>query len=179
MGQRLGIAAALLGDPRTIILDEPANGLDPEGILWIRTLLKRLAAEGRTVFVSSHLMSEMALTAEHLVIVGRGRVIADTTVAGFVARASADSAVHVRSPNATALAEVLRADGARTDRTGIDMLNVHGMATERVGELASEHAITLYELTPQRASLEDAYLALTRDAVEYRPSTPEPMELVA
>ncbi|WP_028066015.1 ABC transporter ATP-binding protein [Solirubrobacter soli] len=179
MGQRLGIATALLGDPRTIILDEPANGLDPEGILWIRTLLKRLAAEGRTVFVSSHLMSEMALTAEHLVIVGRGRLIADTTVAEFVARASADSAVHVRSPSATTFAEVLRADGAQIDRTGIDTLNVHGMATERVGELASEHALTLYELTPQRASLEDAYLALTRDSVEYRPTTPEPMELVA
>src|SRR3954447_22944956 len=113
MGQRLGIASALLGDPQTMILDEPSNGLDPEGILWIRTLLKQLASEGRTIFLSSHLMSEMAQTAEHLVIVGRGRVIADTTVQDIVAQASADAAVRVRSPQATALREALAADGVQ------------------------------------------------------------------
>jgi ABC-2 type transport system ATP-binding protein len=168
MGQRLGIAAALLGDPQTIVLDEPVNGLDPEGILWIRTLLKQLAAEGRTVFVSSHLMSEMALTAEHLVVVGRGRVLADTTVAEFVARASADAAVRVRSPRIEAVRDALVAEGARAELVEPDVLDVHGIGAERIGELASAQGLTLYELTPQQASLEDAYLGLTRDAVEYR-----------
>jgi ABC-2 type transport system ATP-binding protein len=180
MGQRLGIAAALLGDPQTIVLDEPANGLDPEGILWIRMLLKRLAAEGRTVFVSSHLMSEMALTAEHLVIVGRGRVLADTTVADFVARASADAAVRVRSPRIDELRDVLMAEGARAELIGSDVLDVHGLHAERIGELASAHTLTLYELTPQQASLEDAYLGLTREAVEYRTAElREPAEVAA
>ena len=179
MGQRLGIAAALLGDPQTVVLDEPVNGLDPEGILWIRTLLKGLAAEGRTVFVSSHLMSEMALTAEHLVIVGRGRVLADTTVAEFVARASADAAVRVRSASVGALRDVLVAEGASAQLLGIDVLDVHGLHAERIGELASEHMLTLYELTPQQASLEDAYLALTREAVEYRSPAPRERSEVA
>src|SRR3954462_14643756 len=153
MGQRLGIASALLGDPAAVILDEPANGLDPEGILWIRTLLKGMAAEGRTVFLSSHLMSEIASTAEHLVVVGKGRLIADTSVADIVAQASLDSAVHVRSPDATRLRDLLVAEGAvvASDRRGV--LDVRGLGHERIGELAAQRSIVLHELTPQSASL--------------------------
>jgi ABC-2 type transport system ATP-binding protein len=180
MGQRLGIASALLGDPQTLILDEPSNGLDPEGILWIRTLLKQLASEGRTVFLSSHLMSEMAVTAEHLVIVGRGRVIADTTVQEVVAQASADVAVRVRSPRATQLREVLAGDGIQIRSAELDVLEVRGLSAERIGDLAAEHQLVLHELTPQLASLEDAYMRLTGDSVEYRTHlTTEPLELVA
>jgi ABC-2 type transport system ATP-binding protein len=167
MGQRLGIASALLGDPRTVILDEPANGLDPEGILWIRTLLKQLAAEGRTVFLSSHLMSEMALTADHLIIVGRGRLIADTTVDEVVEQASSDVTVLVRTPQAPALRDALAGDGVTISSTEADLLEVRGMAAQRIGELASAQRIVLHELTPQRASLEDAYMRLTGDSVEY------------
>jgi ABC-2 type transport system ATP-binding protein len=172
MGQRLGIASALLGDPQTLILDEPANGLDPEGILWIRTLLKQLASEGRTVFLSSHLMSEMAMTAEHLVIVGRGRVLADTTVEEVVSQASIDATVHVRSPQASALRDALAADGVRINSRERGTLEVHGLSAERIGELAAQRSWVLYELTPQRASLEDAYMRLTGDSVEYRTNVP-------
>jgi ABC-2 type transport system ATP-binding protein len=167
MGQRLGIASALLGDPAAVILDEPANGLDPEGILWIRTLLKSLAAEGRTVFLSSHLMSEMALTAEHLVVVGKGRLIADTSVAEIVAQASLDDAVRVRTPDAAPLREALLAEGATVTAAERSALNVHGVGAERIGEIASRRGFVLHELTPQTASLEEAFMHLTGDAVEY------------
>jgi ABC-2 type transport system ATP-binding protein len=172
MGQRLGIASALLGDPQTLILDEPANGLDPEGILWIRTLLKQLASEGRTIFLSSHLMSEMAQTAEHLVIVGRGRVLADTTVEEVVSQASIGATVHVRSPDASTLRDALAADGVRIHSRERGTLEVHGLSAERIGELAAQRQWVLYELTPQRASLEDAYMRLTGDSVEYRTAVP-------
>jgi ABC-2 type transport system ATP-binding protein len=168
MGQRLGIAAALLGDPQVVILDEPSNGLDPEGILWIRTLLRRIASEGRTVFLSSHLMSEIALTAHHLVIVGRGRLIADTSVDEVVAMASADAAVRVRSPQVPALRAALAADGVRVQSVERDVVEVRGLPSARIGELASGHGIVLHELIPLRASLEDAYMRLTGDAVEYK-----------
>jgi ABC-2 type transport system ATP-binding protein len=179
MGQRLGIAAALLGDPAALILDEPANGLDPEGILWIRNLLKGLAAEGRTVFLSSHLMSEIALTAEHLVVVGKGRLIADTSVAEIVAQASHDAAVRVRTPEATRLRELLVAEGAAVTSDQRGVLEVHGLANERVGELAAEGSIVLHELTRLTASLEDAFMRLTGDAVEYHatPSSSLPADL--
>lgn len=168
MGQRLGIASALLGDPETVILDEPANGLDPEGIKWIRDLLKQLASDGRTVFLSSHLMSEMALTAEHLVIVGRGRLIADTTVNEVVASASANAAVRVRSPQLGELRRALAADGVSLSSDQADVLEVRGLPVERIGELAATAGVVLHELTPLRASLEDAYMDLTGDSVEYR-----------
>jgi ABC-2 type transport system ATP-binding protein len=167
MGQRLGIASALLGDPATVILDEPANGLDPEGILWIRNLLKGLAADGRTVFLSSHLMSEIAQTAEHLVVVGKGRLIADTTVADIVATASEDSAVHVRTPDATTLRDLLMQDGVTVLSGERGVLEVHGLGSERIGELAAGAGIVLHELTPQKASLEEAFMRLTGDSVEY------------
>jgi ABC-2 type transport system ATP-binding protein len=176
MGQRLGIASALLGDPQTVILDEPANGLDPEGILWIRTLLKQLASEGRTVFLSSHLMSEMAQTAEHLVIVGRGRVLADTTVEEVVAQASVDASVRVRSPQATALRDALAGDGVRVHSQERGTLDVHGLSAERIGEVAAQRQLVLHELTPQLASLEDAYMRLTGDSVEYRTNVPAPVD---
>ncbi|HMJ37792.1 MAG TPA: ATP-binding cassette domain-containing protein [Baekduia sp.] len=167
MGQRLGIASALLGDPGTVILDEPANGLDPEGILWIRNLLKGLAADGRTVFLSSHLMSEIALTAEHLVVVGRGRLIADTTVAEIVAQASLNGAVRVRTPDAAQLRSALAADGVTVASAERGVLEVQGIESERIGAIAAQHGIVLHELTPHRASLEDAFMALTGDSVEY------------
>jgi ABC-2 type transport system ATP-binding protein len=167
MGQRLGIAAALLGDPPVLILDEPSNGLDPEGILWIRNLLKNLAADGRTVFLSSHLMSEIALTAEHLIVIGRGRMIADTSVADVVAGASEDSAVHVRTPDATGLRDALAADDVVIASSERGVLEVHGLTSERIGEIAARDGIVLYELTPQRASLEDAFMRLTGESVEY------------
>lgn len=185
MGQRLGIASALLADPDTVILDEPVNGLDPEGILWIRNLLKRLASEGRTVFLSSHLMSEMALTAEHLIIVGRGRLIADTTVEDVVAQASADGIVRVRTPDAAALRDVLVGEGGATVTSPErDVLEVRGLAAPRIGEVAASQRLVLHELTPVRASLEDAYMRLTGDAVEYRtgastPTTAPELELAA
>jgi ABC-2 type transport system ATP-binding protein len=174
MGQRLGIASALLGDPSTVVLDEPANGLDPEGILWVRTLLKRLAAEGRTVFLSSHLMSEIALTAEHVIVVGRGKLIADTSVAEIVARASRNAAVHVRTPDAARLRAGLVADGATVTGTERDVLEVQGLESARIGEIAATQRAVLHELTPQLASLEDAYLALTGESVEYRATTTDP-----
>jgi ABC-2 type transport system ATP-binding protein len=170
MGQRLGIAAALLGDPDTLVLDEPVNGLDPEGVLWIRTLLKSLAGEGRTVLVSSHLMSEMALTADHLVVIGRGRLLADTTVADFV-RDSGAGSVRVVTPDAQTLTGLLRAPGI--DITGTaGVLDVRGTDAEHIGRTAAAHGIPLFELTPNSASLEEAFMALTHDAVEY-PATLE------
>ncbi len=170
MGQRLGVAAALLGDPAAVILDEPANGLDPEGIHWIRNLLKGLAAEGRTVFLSSHLMSEMAQTAEHLIVIGRGRLIADTSVAEFVRLASSGANVRVRSPAATELAEALLGNGAKVTSIERGLLDVSGLTGERIGEVALEARIVISELTPRQASLEEAFMSLTGESVEYRAS---------
>jgi ABC-2 type transport system ATP-binding protein len=167
MGQRLGIAAALLGDPAVVMLDEPVNGLDPDGVLWIRTLLKTLAAEGRTVLVSSHLMSEMAVTADHLLIVGRGRLLADTTVDELIARVGVDR-VLVRSPDGTRLRDALAERGATVTDRAPGLLTVDGFGAEAIGELAARHGIVLHELAPQRASLEQAYMELTRDEVEYQ-----------
>ena len=178
MGQRLGIAAALLGDPQTVMLDEPVNGLDPEGIQWIRNLLKRLAADGRTVFVSSHLMSEMALTADHLIVIGRGRMIADASVEEFVRRASRD-VVLVRSPDSTRLAEALAGDGVVV--TGLDdgRLEVAGLSAAQIGDAALEHRIALHELTTQQASLEEAFMDLTRDDLEFKASFAPVEEVVS
>ncbi|MEW2612720.1 ABC transporter ATP-binding protein [Streptomyces sp. NPDC047880] len=166
MGQRLGIAAALLGDPRILMFDEPVNGLDPEGIHWIRTLMKSLAAQGRTVFVSSHLMSEMALTAEHLVVIGQGRLLADTSMADFIARNSR-SYVRVRSPQRERLLDVLHQAGIVAVESGGGVLEVDGGKAEQIGELAAQHRITLHELSPQQASLEEAFMQLTAESVEY------------
>ena len=167
MGQRLGIAAALLGDPQTVMLDEPVNGLDPEGIHWIRNLLKGLAAEGRTVFVSSHLMSEMALTADHLIVVGRGRLIADTSVDDFVRHASGN-VVRVRSPQADAFAAQLTSPGVTVVAVEPGLLEVTGMSAPQIGEAAAARGIVLHELMPQQVSLEEAFMDLTRDDVEFR-----------
>ena len=161
MGQRLGIAAALLGDPGVVILDEPVNGLDPDGVLWIRTLLKELAAGGRTVLVSSHLMSEMAVTAEHLLIVGGGRLLADTTVDELIARVEVGR-VLVRSPDATALREVLLTRGATVTGREPGLVEVDGLTAEEIGAAAAVHRLVLHELTPRRASLEQAYMELIR-----------------
>jgi ABC-2 type transport system ATP-binding protein len=167
MGQRLGIASALLGDPANLILDEPVNGLDPEGVLWMRRLLRGLAAEGRTILLSSHLMSEMAMTADHLIIIGRGRLIADLSVEELTDQASR-SHVRVRTPDAGPLAELLAAPGVNVEARARDLLEVTGLESEAIGELARRHDLALYELTPVRASLEDAFMELTRDAIEYR-----------
>ena len=167
MGQRLGVASALLGDPHTVVLDEPVNGLDPEGVLWIRNLLTGLAAEGRTVFVSSHLMSEMAQTATRLVVVGRGRLIADTTVDEFIARASG-SAVIVRSPRAQELREHLLGPDVSITTSAAGVLEVTGLTAEQIGTAAWEHHLPVFELSPRQASLEDAFMELTHDSVEYR-----------
>jgi ABC-2 type transport system ATP-binding protein len=167
MGQRLGVAAALLGDPGVLILDEPANGLDPEGILWIRTLLKRLAKDGRTVFLSSHLMAEMAQTADHLVVIGRGRLIADTSVEEFVDRASTGAAVRVVSPQATELRDALAAHDARVDSIERGVLEVHGLSGQAIGEIALAKQVVLAELTPLQLSLEQAFMRLTGESVEY------------
>ncbi len=166
MGQRLGIAAALLGDPRTLILDEPVNGLDPEGVLWVRTLARRLAAEGRTVFLSSHLMSEMALTADHIIVVGRGRVLADAPVADVVAGVGV-STVRVRSPRAGHLEDLLRRRGAGVVLTEPDVLEVSGRSAAEIGETAAAAGVPLHELVSVGGSLEDAYLKLTAEEVEY------------
>lgn len=166
MGQRLGIASALLGDPSTVMLDEPVNGLDPDGILWVRQLLRGLAEQGRTVFLSSHLMSEMALTADHLIIVGRGRLLRDVSVADFLSDAGG-SRVLVRSPDATALRETLLGPGVTVTSNERDALEVRGLTSEVIGRRAADARLVLAELTPVRASLEDAYMDITRDAVEY------------
>ncbi|WP_330347000.1 ABC transporter ATP-binding protein [Streptomyces sp. NBC_00582] len=171
MGQRLGIAAALLGDPEIVMLDEPVNGLDPEGIHWIRTLMKRLAAEGRTVFVSSHLMSEMALTADHLVVIGRGRLLADTGMQEFIDHNSRSS-VRIRTPEPEKLRDALAAAGIPATETAAGAFEVTGTPVERLGELALEHQVLLHELSPQHASLEEAFIALTGEAAEYRTGGP-------
>ncbi|MET8028604.1 ATP-binding cassette domain-containing protein [Streptomyces avermitilis] len=171
MGQRLGIAAALLGDPQTVMLDEPVNGLDPEGVLWIRNLLTSLAAEGRTVFVSSHLMSEVALVADHLIVVGRGRLLADTTVQDLVREAGGDT-VRVATADPARLRDVLAGPGVEiTGRIGSEELQVTGLSARAIGLKAAEHAIPLFELTTKAVSLEEAFMELTRDAVEYHGST--------
>ena len=173
MGQRLGIAAALLGDPQTIMLDEPVNGLDPEGVLWIRNLLTGLAAEGRTVFVSSHLMSEMALVADHLIVVGRGRVLADTTVSELVRQAGGDTVV-VAAADPARLRQVLAGPGvAITGQPGSEQLTVTGLPARTIGLKAAEHGLALFELTAKSVSLEEAFMDLTKEAVEYHAvSTP-------
>jgi ABC-2 type transport system ATP-binding protein len=166
MGQRLGIASALLGDPGTLVLDEPVNGLDPEGIQWIRTLLRGLAAEGRTVLVSSHLMSEMALTADHLIVVGRGRLLADLPTTDFIAQAS-PAHVRVRSPHATRLRELLLRGGATVTSDEPGVLEVSGLDAAAIGECAAAARLTLHELASHSVSLEEAFMEITRDAVEY------------
>ncbi len=173
MTQRLGLAVALLGDPGVLLLDEPVNGLDPDGVLWIRTLLRSLAAQGRTVFISSHLMSEMALTADHLIVIGRGQLIADASTRQLVDQASSGW-VQVRSPDHDQLARLLRAQGATVDAGPGDMLAVHGTSPAAAGELAARHGITLHELVARQASLEEAFMDLTRDAADYRPHPPGP-----
>jgi len=170
MGQRLGIAAALLGDPATLILDEPVNGLDPEGVMWVRRLARSLAAEGRTVFLSSHLMSEMALTADHLIVLGRGRVIADAAVADILA-ASTRTAVHVRSPRADELAQLLQGPKVSITTTEQYSLTVTGLSAETISNTAAGAGIPLHELTTVGASLEEAYMDLTKDDVEYHAGT--------
>ncbi|WP_458247923.1 ATP-binding cassette domain-containing protein [Streptomyces sp. MAI_2237] len=171
MGQRLGIAAALLGDPQTVMLDEPVNGLDPEGVLWIRNLLTTLAEEGRTVFVSSHLMSEMALVADHLIIVGRGRLLADTTVRDLVREAGGDT-VTVKTQDPARLREALAGPGVDiTGHVGSEELQVTGVTAREIGLKAAEHGIALFELSPRTVSLEQAFMDLTRDAVEYHGTT--------
>jgi ABC-2 type transport system ATP-binding protein len=166
MGQRLGVASALLGDPETVVLDEPVNGLDPEGVLWIRNLLKALAREGRTVFVSSHLMSEMAVTADRLIVVGRGRLIADASLEEVVA-GSTVTEVSVRSPQAAELRDLLGAPGVTITSTEPGLVTVTGASAERIGQIALDNRILLHELTPHRQSLEDIFMDMTRDSVEY------------
>ena len=171
MSQRLGIAAAMLGDPEVLLLDEPVNGLDPEGVLWIRNLIKQLAADGRTVFVSSHLMNEMAVTADHLIVIGRGRLIAASSTQEFIERSS-EKSVLVRSPDAARLADLIAAEGGKAvpgqpGQDGADELRVTGLAAPRIGELAASAAVVLHELTPQLGSLEEAFMELTADSVEF------------
>jgi ABC-2 type transport system ATP-binding protein len=164
MKQRLGIAGAMLGDPPILLFDEPVTGLDPEGILWIRNLFHRLATEGRTVLVSSHLMSEMALTAQHLIVIGRGKLIADDSIDHIIA--GAGSSVRVRSPQRDDVARILEHEGANI-RTVDGALTVTGLDATTIGDLAAQHQITLHELSPQQASLEEAFFELTDDSVEY------------
>ncbi|MBG6107185.1 ATP-binding cassette domain-containing protein [Frigoribacterium sp. CG_9.8] len=166
MGQRLGIAAALLGDPATLILDEPVNGLDPEGVIWVRNLARFLASEGRTVFLSSHLMSEMAQTADHIIVLGRGRIIADAPVNEILALATG-TAVLVRTPDAERFGALLAAPDITIAHREPHLLQVTGLSAAMIGELAASNCVVLHELSPQSGSLEDAYLALTKDEVEY------------
>jgi ABC-2 type transport system ATP-binding protein len=167
MGQRLGIAAALLGDPSVLLFDEPINGLDPEGIRWVRNLLKGLAREGRTVFVSSHLMSEMALTADHLVVIGRGRLISEMAVDEFIAQSS-QQFVRVRAPKADEFRDAMRAAGATVVEEEDGALSVAGLNAQEIGDFAYDQRVALHELSPQLASLEEAFMELTQDSVEYR-----------
>jgi ABC-2 type transport system ATP-binding protein len=169
MSQRLGIAAALLGDPGVLLFDEPINGLDPEGILWVRTLLRSLAGEGRTVFVSSHLMTEMALTATDLVVIGRGTLIADTTVDDFIS-SNTEPTVRVRSPEPTRLADALTAVGASVTPQVDGSFLVTGATPARIGDTAHDAGVTLHELSPQHASLEEVFMELTSQAVDYHGS---------
>ncbi|OHV43800.1 ATP-binding cassette domain-containing protein [Pseudofrankia sp. BMG5.36] len=166
MGQRLGIATALLGDPKVVILDEPVNGLDPEGVLWIRNLLKGLAAQGRTVLVSSHLMSEMAVTAEDLIVIGRGRLLSAGRIGEFIARSSSRR-VRVRSPQVARLRELLLADGATVSGIEPDVIDVEGLDAPKIGERAADAGVVLHELVPEEASLEEAFMRITKDSVEY------------
>ena len=166
MGQRLGIAAALLGDPAVVMLDEPVNGLDPEGVRWIRGLLRGLAGEGRTVFVSSHLMSEMAVTADHLVVIGRGRLIADVPVDELIAGASRE-VIRVRTPDGQRLRELLSGPGIAVTSLETDLLEVEGASAQEIGDLVRRHGLAVYEMTPERASLEEAFMALTHDHIEF------------
>jgi ABC-2 type transport system ATP-binding protein len=175
MGQRLGIASALLGDPGVLLFDEPVNGLDPEGIRWVRHLLRDLAAEGRTVLVSSHLINEMALTAERLVVIGRGTLIAETGVEEFTARHRAET-IRVVTPTPQLMVSALSRAGIRPSVADDGAILVAGVPSARIGELASQASLTLHELTTQRASLEDAFMELTSDAVEYRSHEPDSSE---
>ncbi len=170
MSQRLGIASALLGDPKTLLFDEPINGLDPEGILWVRNLLRSLADEGRTIFLSSHLMSEMAQTATDLVVIGRGHLIADTTVEQFIA-SNTEATVRVRAPEADKLSGILQAAGARIHPEPDGGLLVTNLDAPQIGDLALANGVALHELSPQMASLEEVFMELTSDAVEYHGST--------
>jgi ABC-2 type transport system ATP-binding protein len=170
MGQRVGIASALLADPDTLILDEPVNGLDPDGVRWIRNLLRGLADQGRTVFLASHLMSEMALTADHVIVVGRGRLLRDQSMSDFIAAASTDL-VRVRSPQARQLADLLAGNGVTVTDVTEGVLEVTGLTSEQIGTAAAAAHLTLYELATQGASLEEAYMSLTEDSVDYRSST--------
>jgi ABC-2 type transport system ATP-binding protein len=167
MGQRLGIATALLGDPSVLMLDEPVNGLDPEGILWMRNLLRHLASEGRTVFVSSHLMSEMALTADHLIVIGRGAMIADAPTKDVLSM-STSNYVKVRSPNAEALAGLITAAGGTATPDGGTTLTVTGLTTDAIGDLAGANSVTLHELSNVEASLESVFMQLTEGSVDFR-----------
>jgi ABC-2 type transport system ATP-binding protein len=171
MSQRLGIAATLLGDPAVLLFDEPVNGLDPEGIRWVRHFLRALAAEGRTVFVSSHLISEMSQTADRLVVIGRGRLIAETSVADFIAR-SGGAAVRLVTPDAGAFTATLAAAGAKVAADEVGVLTIEGLTAPQIGDLAARHGVRVHELITITASLEDAFMELTRDEVEYRPSSP-------
>ena len=171
MSQRLGIAATLLGDPKVLMFDEPVNGLDPEGILWIRNLMRALAAEGRTVFVSSHLMSEMEHTADHLIVIGRGKLIADCTMREFIA-GSSGAWVRVRTPSVDQLMRAINAQGATAAAGEDGSIEVRGMTTEQLGDLAFSEGIRLHELTTVRASLEEAFMELTASSVEYRADAP-------
>ncbi len=171
MGQRLGIAGALLGDPGVLLFDEPINGLDPEGIRWARYLLRDLAAEGRTVFVSSHLITEMALTAERLVVIGRGTLIAETSVSEFTAHSTLDS-VRVVTPMTESFVSALHEAGAAVTVHGDGSILASGMTSAQIGQLATDRTLTLFELSPLRASLEDAFMELTRDAVEFQSASP-------
>ncbi|MFI0445110.1 ABC transporter ATP-binding protein [Actinomadura sp. 6N118] len=171
MGQRLGIAGALLGDPGVLMFDEPVNGLDPEGILWIRTLMKKLAAEGRTIFVSSHLMSEMAVTADHLVVIGRGRILAETGMEEFIST-NATSHVKVRSPQLSELGSLLSRHGWRVEMEGDQSLRVYGAHTAEIGDTAADHGLRVHELSAVQPSLEEAFMRLTGDAVEYHAGIP-------
>jgi ABC-2 type transport system ATP-binding protein len=171
MSQRVGIAVAMLGDPQVFVLDEPVNGLDPEGILWIRNLMKQIAAEGRTVFVSSHLMNEMAVTADHLIVIGRGKLIAESSTQEFIERSS-EKSVLVRSPDAARLADLIVAEGGKATAEEAangqaETLSVRGLDAPRIGEIAAAERIVLHELTPRLASLEEAYMELTADSLEY------------
>jgi ABC-2 type transport system ATP-binding protein len=178
MSQRLGIAATLLGDPAVLLFDEPVNGLDPEGIRWVRHFLRGLATEGRTVFVSSHLISEMSQTADRLVVIGRGRLIAETTVADFIAR-SGGAAVKLVSPDIAAFNAALTAAGARVRDGDAGSVTVEGLEAPEIGDLAARAGLRIHELTPITASLEDAFMELTQDEVEFRPSTPAGAAAVA
>jgi len=178
MGQRLGVAAALLGDPATLVLDEPVNGLDPEGVRWIRHLLRALAAEGRTVFLSSHLMSEMALTADHLIVIGKGRLIADISVAELTEQAS-NKVVRVRTQHATTLRDLVVGTDVSVTAVEPSLLEIHGLTSAEVGQIACDNSVALEELSPVQASLEEAFMDITQDAVEYHVEQARVEEVIA